>query len=308
MAKHTKSRLLGKRLVVGAALGTAPLAGGFADRALGDQPMIASPSVEVGERSLYQQVRASRDAGVAIRFLRAYPDSPLVPHVLLSLPAGELSRLPREVIDSLSIEALHGVPVQIQLQLGIPPQHARITRSTKGVSDGYSGGGTDRDITPKIVSASAPLSQQNTLLILRAVEESSDRCSGVPDIYKLDCLRSEFERIAQDLPKTGEYAPVQKTIARAARDLSRLVRSNRDTTKPRAVVQQSTTAPRQSSRGRSFRAVQEPKLQQTNAAARAIVDEASTRLLRSAGNSVKRRAHFQEVAQVLNSSKVLLRS
>ena len=308
MAKKSKSRLLGKRLVMGAALGTVPLVGGFADPATGDQPTSQAATTDFGEQALYNSVRSSRDPRLATRFLLAYPNSALVPHILISLPPDELARLPKTAIRDLSPDVLDSVPPHILSQLGIAPERAWVARSTKGVSDGYGGGAEERDITPTIIPAAAPLAQPNTLRIIQQIDDSSERCSGIPASYRVDCLRNEYAALADNLPKTGEYSDVQKTIARAARDLNRLVRANRDTTKPRAVIRAPNAGQSRPARSGSFRAVQESTVAQTNAAARSIIDEATTRLLRSAGSSDKRKGHFQDVARALDSSKVILRS
>jgi hypothetical protein len=44
------------------------------------------------------------------------------------------------------------------------------------------------------------------------------------------------------------------------------------------------------------------------AKARVVIDEASTQLLRSAENSERRYAHYQQISAAVDSTKTLLRS
>ncbi|MEL6521385.1 MAG: hypothetical protein AAFQ66_10495 [Pseudomonadota bacterium] len=314
MAKPRKTRQLGKRLVMGVALGSVPLAGGFADQTARPQTI----SVRADERALYEEIRATREAIAATRFLESYPHSPLTRHVLVALPAAELRRLPQKVVEALDQDLLASLPKTVRLQLGFAPERPWISRSTQengyggeavdAVNDGDGDRAADSDPNPGIVGPVASVSPTATETIVREIQDAADTCSRIPDIYRLDCLRAEYERIARQLPKRGDYAEVQRIMARTARDLNRLVRGNRDVTKPRAAVQRPAAANAAPTRTDSFRAVQESRVNQTAAAAIAIIEEAETRLLRSAENSTRRQAHFQDVALALESGKVLLRS
>ena len=59
--------------------------------------------------------------------------------------------------------------------------------------------------------------------------------------------------------------------------------------------------------GKRYRAVKKSAIKSVNAKAAAIIAEAETKLLRSAGSG-HRKVHFQRIAQAIGSTKKILRS
>lgn len=124
--------------------------------------------------------------------------------------------------------------------------------------------------------------------------------------YRIDCIRFYFRQIADELPQTGEYAPVREALARAADQLDAIVRQNGDPTAPavRPRLNGKPAAPRLP----PIRALRPGTEVRAERAAQAVIDEAATVLLRSTENSERRMAHYQQIAMAIRSTKVLLRS
>ena len=124
--------------------------------------------------------------------------------------------------------------------------------------------------------------------------------------YRIDCLHWALWQVAQDLPQTGDYAPVREALMAASRNLAAIVQANLDSSaapiqpniggKPLAAQLPPTYAVRPEKEARAIRQ-----------AAR-VLDETATVLLRSAENSQRRKIPYQEIAAALGSTKVLLRS
>ena len=178
-------------------------------------------------------------------------------------------------------------------------------------SDDPGSGGTDENDDNRaatIFNSRQPLSPKRTLRIVGLLENTSETCKRAPDVYQLDCVRAEYERIAARLPKRGDYAPIQQAINGAARELAALSRANRDPSKPRATARLAAAAETGRSRSARFRAIKPSAVPAANAAAARIIGQAQTVLLRSVSNSERRQAHFRDVAQALEGGKLLLRS
>ncbi len=151
------------------------------------------------------------------------------------------------------------------------------------------------------------VSDEVTETIARQLQAAQDFCRRVPsDEYTVDCLGDALENIARNMPKTGDYAEAQVAVAQAARKLRALARENTSPDLPTGFIR-STGA--DATRSNSpLVPVRTDTLAQTNAAAFAIIEEAETILLRSAANSAVRKVHYEQIAQAVGSSKVLLRS
>lgn len=144
--------------------------------------------------------------------------------------------------------------------------------------------------------------------ISEELAESLGACS--PDRlerrYRIDCLRLHFWRLSQDLPSTGDYAPVRAALAKAAADLDAIVRQNLDTSAPRLRVRANgkPAAPLLP----PIRAVRAGTEARVAKQAERVIAEATTALLRSTENSDRRMTHYQQIASAISSTKVLLRS
>ena len=139
------------------------------------------------------------------------------------------------------------------------------------------------------------------------IRSAQEFCRRVPSPeYMIDCLGDALEQIAREMPQTGDYAEAQAAIAQAARKLRALARENASADLPTGVIRSTGSDGRRSNS--ALTPVRTDTLAQTAAAAVAIIEEAETILLRSAANSAVRRVHYEQIAQVMGSNKVLLRS
>jgi hypothetical protein len=132
-------------------------------------------------------------------------------------------------------------------------------------------------------------------------------CSALPEIYRIDCLIERYSALVQSLPWGGPYGEVKQILGDTVRELNGVVARYADTTAApiRPTVRRGASSSRSS---RPLVPVRADASRAANAAAAAILEEASTRLLRSAENSERRAVNFQRIAQAVDSSKVLLRS
>jgi hypothetical protein len=132
-------------------------------------------------------------------------------------------------------------------------------------------------------------------------------CDDVQMKFRIYCLANQYTALAQQLPDSGQYYDMKRTIKKAAADLRALADANLDeAVAPQAIRSVGRDAPQVARK--PVAAVREDNLEETTAAALAILDEATTTLLRSSEGSQARRVQYQTVAAGIDSSKVLLRS
>ncbi|MFY0312246.1 hypothetical protein ACFMBG_20390, partial [Leisingera sp. D0M16] len=147
---------------------------------------------------------------------------------------------------------------------------------------------------------------------IRSADELVDRVSGFRDLcgivgpYLIDCLAERFEALEKDLAGLPGHEPLRKILKETARDLRQIARENRDPSRPRGKARSLNSAERSH---RPIVAVAPERQATAKAQALAVLEEAQTKLLRSAENSPTRSiVPYQRIAAALNSSKVLLRS
>lgn len=131
-------------------------------------------------------------------------------------------------------------------------------------------------------------------------------CGRYDDVYRIDCLRQNMQRIAASLPDDGDYGRVKRILLNAAGKLGGIVEKYSDPTAPR-LTPPAGANPR-FRLNRSYKAVRRDKVRQAMAEAAQVVQEAATQLLRSSENSAARLAHYQSISVAVGSTKVLLRS
>ncbi|WP_052249107.1 hypothetical protein, partial [Leisingera sp. ANG-Vp] len=130
-------------------------------------------------------------------------------------------------------------------------------------------------------------------------------CGGAGP-YLIDCLAERFEALEKDLARLPGHEPVRKVLRQTARGLRQIARENRDPAKPHAKLH--TTDSSQKTH-RPLVAVAPERQAIAATQALAVLEEAQTLLLRSAENSPARSiVRFQQIAEAIDSSKVLLRS
>ncbi|MEX0302202.1 MAG: hypothetical protein AB3N24_07245, partial [Leisingera sp.] len=147
---------------------------------------------------------------------------------------------------------------------------------------------------------------------LRGAGEVADRLEGFRDLcgvvgpYLIDCLAERFETLAKDMAQLSGHGPVREILQETAQDLRQIARENRDPSKPRGKARTLDGTLKSS---RPVVAVAPERQASATAQALAVLEEAQTKLLRSAENSPARSiVQFQRIAAAIDSSKVLLRS
>ncbi|TCM76983.1 hypothetical protein [Rhodovulum steppense] len=202
------------------------------------------------------------------------------------------------------------IPLALALALAVPPLSAIAQTSGQQPSPSSRGDGENGStgVTPEFYPAPSDrprgtVSDEVTELIIRDFAEARAICNRVPHPeYTVDCLSQALGRIAAKMPR-GDYERAKTVLEQAARDLGALASANRDRTRPQIRLRQpsgETTPP--------ISPVRRDALAEVNAAAAQILEEAETRLLRSAEGSARRMVHYQRIAAAVGSTKVLLRS
>ena len=144
--------------------------------------------------------------------------------------------------------------------------------------------------------------------VIRGFTEGvQDLCGNIPDpAFGVDCVADYFDWLADRLPQTNEFREAERIIRDAASQLNRVARDNASTTKRPAVFRLGNSS-RQTSR--AVIPVAPERQARARSAALAIVEEAETRLLRSADRAQRSRVAFANIAAVVGeSSAVLLRA
>ncbi|MCC2111316.1 MAG: hypothetical protein KDJ16_04715 [Hyphomicrobiales bacterium] len=140
-------------------------------------------------------------------------------------------------------------------------------------------------------------SNANTGQAVAIIDSGKRECASAGAAYAADCLASVFESAAASLARHPDYDPVRKELLSASKKLKALVAENED-----------KEAPKIRKRGKRIRAVKKASVAAVNRKAQAIVTETATKLLRSAGNSEKRKVHYTKIAKAVESTKTILRS
>lgn len=181
----------------------------------------------------------------------------------------------------------------------VAPEWFLLAQSTDEPSDYESH--ADRNPQPKLAIAAS-----ETRRIIKLISDGRDFCSGVPLLYRVDCLRYHFWKVAQTLPKTGDYAPVRAALLNAADQLEAIRDANLDPAgKP---TQFRLRSKPDAARVPALVPIRPASAAQANSAATEVIAQTTTILLRSTENSDRRQASYQEIAAVIDSTKVLLRS
>lgn len=146
------------------------------------------------------------------------------------------------------------------------------------------------------------ITASGTSAIVGELQAAIDYCQGMRNpAYNVDCLSYQFWLTAQSMPRTGGYADARKILLDASDKLHALAMANRDRSKP---VARANVGGKRTSRPLT----PVTNVAAVNAAAAAIVQDTNLVLLRSSSGSNQRRLAYVQIAAVVNSTKVLLRS
>ena len=183
---------------------------------------------------------------------------------------------------------------------------AQTTGGGGGQGGGNTGGGgtssTDSvaDTTPKAITPNA------TEKFVQQFSDAGDFCRALDPLYRIDCLRAQFEKIARNLPQTGDYAPLRVALVQAVSQLDKVVKANKDGA-GKVIAPRLRSQP-QVERIRPIVPILPERQAAASRQAAAVVDELSTVLLRSALNSERRQIAFRDIATAIDGTAVLLRA
>lgn len=142
--------------------------------------------------------------------------------------------------------------------------------------------------------------------VLTSLSSVQAFCGGISDrSYRVDCLADQLQAVSAGIPEGTDYEEVRSVLRDTSTKLEKLVRANPANATPRISV--SSAGESGLATSRPISAIQSAKLDQVSAEAEAILEEAKTILLRSAGTG-QRQSQYVRIAQAIDSSKVLLRS
>jgi hypothetical protein len=119
-------------------------------------------------------------------------------------------------------------------------------------------------------------------------------------------VRQGIEQTIAKMSDRPENREAKRILRRASRQLAAIVSTYED--EDAAVLEVSPNVNPRFKKRRTYRAVKKADLPKAMAKANAVVTEAATQLLRSAENSERRYAHYQQISAAVDSTKTLLRS
>lgn len=168
--------------------------------------------------------------------------------------------------------------------------------------DDYSKGGK----RAKGVRGSA-LNSGVTTSLVRILYDANETCDTRIELrYRIDCLRIYYGWVADELPDTGDYAPIKKAMRRAEAKLDAIVKANQDLDSPR--IEPREGHKKNAARLPPIRPVKKAAAKKAVAQATAVVEELELVILRSGEDPSKRKPHFAEVAAAVEDNLVVLRS
>lgn len=131
-------------------------------------------------------------------------------------------------------------------------------------------------------------------------------CSDLGDTaFRVDCLAERLSVVAAEIPDDSDYGEVSEVLKTASDQLADLARQNRDPARGRSHAVRKNTDQRTT---RPLTPVAPQAAAAVNQQAIAILEETQTVLLRSAENSTEKRIQYAQIADAIDSNKVLLRA
>lgn len=151
-----------------------------------------------------------------------------------------------------------------------------------------------------------PGSRYQTTRVIEDLTSVRWECSQYDAVYRIDCLRQGIEQTIAKMPDVLENRDARRILETASRKLATIVSTYED--ENAALLEVSPRVNPRFKKRRTYRAVKKADLPNAMAEANAVVTEAATELLRSAENSERRYAHYQQISAAVDSTKTLLRS
>jgi hypothetical protein len=238
-------------------------------------------------------------------------DATIIPRVILAAslafsgvtPVYAGIPAPRIALDDAAISSL-----LLKIQ-SVDPGDPDTDGGTDGGNDGGNNGGRPDRNGPSGLNHPERMTQNERLdtdRIVRDLQSIRRECRKYDEVYRIDCLRQGIDMTIARMADRPENRDAKRILRRASRQLASIVSTYEDRSAPRLEVPRSAN-PRFRTR-RTYRAVKRAALPNAMAKANAVVEEAATQLLRSAENSERRYAHYQQISAAVDSTKTLLRS
>jgi hypothetical protein len=144
-------------------------------------------------------------------------------------------------------------------------------------------------------------------IVVSSIKAGIEHCGQYTDVWRVDCISDELERMARKMPRSTEYRQAKIELLAASARLRALAEQNADPKRP-PIRRKAKVGNTNRTTTRPITAVAPNRVVATNRAADTVISELSTTLLRSAGNSASTARELTRVAQAVDSTKVLLRS
>ncbi len=194
-----------------------------------------------------------------------------------------------------------GFPVFIPHGIVIPVQDG-----TGEGSEGNDGGISDAGGGVNYSSANGTLGKGANLpqAIGQALQDASKFCKNLTGAeYAIDCLAYEYWEIQKQLPDYGKMSEVKQVLAETSKKLRKLASDNQSRTKrPVRVTKGSRKF------NRALVPVERAKLPKLTRDAATIINNGATLLIRASGDSNRKRAQYQQIAQSMQTGAIMLRS
>lgn len=151
------------------------------------------------------------------------------------------------------------------------------------------------------------VSWNTTDTLVDIINDANETCDRrIERKYRIDCLRVYYGWVADTLPNSGDYLPIRKAMRAAEKKLSAIVSANVDRNAP--VITPREGHKKSGKKLPPLRAVKPSAVKKATAQAEAVVKETELVILRSGEDPARRTAHFQSVAEAVDSNLVVLRS
>lgn len=151
------------------------------------------------------------------------------------------------------------------------------------------------------------ISTPGTKSVTDALQDSYAFCARIErQEYLADCIGDQLEEVATAIPDWGDYAEAKDILLETSSKLRRLARTNASPSRP-PIRAQGTVKGKQIRTG-PLTPVREDRVETVKQQAAAILEEAETKLLRSAQASDRRLIAYAQMAKAVGSNKTLLRS
>jgi len=137
-------------------------------------------------------------------------------------------------------------------------------------------------------------SDGNTSAVVSVLESGIAQCQSLEAVYRFDCYRQNYRAAGSKLNGRPDYRAAQKALQQVELTLKATLRQNRDKTAPPVRLN-----------GKTYKAVTPDAVKPGNAAFARARAEAVTVLLRADGHAT---VHYQRIASVVGSKKVIIRS